>query len=63
MVLKGEKKKYEIYMVYMGKEKAIIREIIEEKLEKNPAVYKVILGDFNARIGEENGACIIGDSK
>ena len=50
----------DIYMVYMGKDKQKNREALEDEIEKEPNVSKIIVGDFNARIGKEVGTSVLG---
>ena len=49
-----------IYIEYMGKDKEKNAAVIEKEIDRNLSAKKVILGDFNARIGREIGSEIIG---
>ena len=58
----GKNKKTEIYVVYMGKERDENKKCIEEEIEKEIDARIIVVGDFNARIGDEQGATVIGEN-
>ena len=60
--VKREKKEYVVFFVYMGGDRKNNKEIIESEMDENIIAKILVIGDFNARIGEETEAGIIGES-